>query len=41
MAGSAPTGLLDRVAATEGQGDQAVQGVTSSGLGEAPPRNKS
>jgi valyl-tRNA synthetase len=37
------TGTLDLVAAAEGQGDQAVQGgmvVTSSELGEAPPRNK-
>jgi valyl-tRNA synthetase len=37
------TGPLDLVAAAEGQGDQAVQGgmvVTSSELGEAPPRNK-
>jgi valyl-tRNA synthetase len=37
------TGALDLVAAAEGQGDQAVQGgmvVTSSELGEAPPRNK-
>ncbi|MGI5190484.1 valine--tRNA ligase [Promicromonospora sp. CA-289599] len=37
------TGPLDLVSAAEGQGDQAVQGgmvVTSSELGEAPPRNK-
>lgn len=37
------TGPLDLVAAAEGQGDPAVQGgivVTSSELGEAPPRNK-
>ncbi|WP_454859619.1 valine--tRNA ligase [Promicromonospora soli] len=37
------TGVLDLVTTTEGQGDQAVQGgmvVTSSELGEAPPRNK-
>jgi valyl-tRNA synthetase len=37
------TGVLELATAAEGQGDQAVQGgmvVTSSELGEAPPRNK-
>lgn len=37
------TGVLELVATVEGQGDQSVQGgmvVTSSELGEAPPRNK-